>query len=134
MSSIKITNLVKFFTIILLNRGPKHGYKIIKELETYFGKDISASHVYPFLNLLEKNKLIVNRKVEARDKKKYFITSKGRKFTKEILLRFNGIIDSLVVSKVKKCTHCRCEIYRNGYEKKNGNRMLIFCCEACSKH
>src|SRR3989344_852704 len=110
MPDIKITNMIKFCTIILLNKSPKHGYELIKELEANLGKEISASHVYPFLKDLEKNKLIEYKKVEARDKKKYFLTKKGKVFTSELLTRFNDIIDSLVESRVMKCTHCRCEI------------------------
>src|SRR3989344_1511844 len=56
MEEVKVTNLIKFCTVILLNKEPKHGYEIIKELKSQFGKEISASHVYPFLSTLEKNK------------------------------------------------------------------------------
>ena len=71
MEELKITNLVKFYTLLLLNQGPKHGYELIKNLEQLFGKEISAAHVYPFLRKLEKNKLIAHKKVEKREKKKY---------------------------------------------------------------
>jgi|SRR3989344_2823638 len=134
MGTIKITNLIKFFTIILLSKEPKHGYELIKELEMQFGKNISASHVYPFLRLLEKNKLIEHRKIEARDKKKYFMTKKGKDFTNNLLKRFNDIIDSLVESKVRKCANCQCEIYKHGFEKVVKGKKLIFCCESCAKH
>ncbi|MEK6922209.1 MAG: PadR family transcriptional regulator [Nanoarchaeota archaeon] len=134
MNDIKITNIVKFCTIILLHKGPKHGYELIKALEANFGKEISASHVYPFLKALEKNKLIEHKKIEARGKKKYFLTKKGKKFTNDLLTRFNDIIDSLVESRVQKCAHCRCEIYKHGFEKTIRGKKLIFCCESCAKH
>ena len=132
MREIKVNNLIKVYTLILLNKGSKHGYEIIKELENRFGKKISASHVYPFLNLLEKNKLIAHKKVEARDKKKYFMTKKGIQFTNDILIRFNTIIESLITSKVKKCANCECEIYKNGFDKKIDGKKLVFCCKHCA--
>ena len=126
--------MIKFCTIILLNKGPKHGYELIKELEANFGKGISASHIYPFLKDLEKNKLIAHKKVEARDKKKYFLTKKGKEFTNDLFFRFNDIVDSLIKSKIKKCHHCACEIYKNGFEKRIGGEKLVFCCESCAEH
>lgn len=134
MKNIKITNMVKFCIIILLNKGPKHGYELIKELEAYFGKEISASHVYPFLKDLEKNKIIEHKKVEARDKKKYFLTKKGKEFTNDLFFRFNDVIDSLIKSKIKKCHHCACEIYKHGFEKKIKGKLLVFCCASCAEH
>ena len=132
MENVKITNLIKFSTIILLNRGPKHGYEIIKDLKTQFGREISASHVYPFLKLLKKNKLIEHRKIEARDKKKYFVTKIGKGFTKDLMNRFNDIINALIESKIKKCGHCECEIYKGGFEKLIKGKRLTFCCKSCA--
>ena len=134
MEEVKVTNLIKFCTVILLNKEPKHGYEIIKELKSQFGKEISASHVYPFLSTLEKNKIIEHRKVGARDKKQYFMTKKGKIFTNDLLTRFNDIIDALIESKITKCSHCRCEIYKNGFEKSVKGKKLVFCCESCAKH
>ncbi len=37
----KITNLVKFYTILLLSDGPKHGYEIIRHLGEKLGKKAS---------------------------------------------------------------------------------------------
>ena len=134
MAEIKVTNLVKFYMVFLLNKSPKHGYELIKELKKCFGKEISAAHVYPFLKLLEKNRLIGHKKVEAREKKKYFITQKGRVFSKDLLSRFNDILDSMVAAKIKKCYHCNCEIYKNGFEKKVNGKKLTFCCKHCANH
>ena len=58
MAEIKITNMLKFYTLCLLATGPKHGYDLIKELEEKLGRRISASNIYPFLSILSKNKLI----------------------------------------------------------------------------
>lgn len=55
---VKIGSLVKLYTILLLSEEHKHGYDLMKELEEKLGRKISTSQVYPFLNILEKNKLI----------------------------------------------------------------------------
>ena len=133
MEELKVTNLVKFYTLLLLNQGPKHGYELMKNLEQLFGKEISASQVYPFLSKLEKQGLIIHKKIESRDKKKYSITSKGKAFTHELLQRFDTILDSLVESKIKKCAHCECEIYKHGFEKIIKGKKVTFCCEHCAK-
>ena len=35
---VKIGSLVKFYALLLLSEGPKHGYTLMKELENRFGK------------------------------------------------------------------------------------------------
>lgn len=134
MEEIKVTSMIRFCTISLLQRGPKHGYELIKTLKTYFGREISPAHIYPFLSLLEKNKLISCKKIGAREKKQYFMTQKGKKFTKNLLNKFDEMTIALIESKIKKCAHCNCEIYKNGYEKAIKGKKLIFCCQHCAKH
>ena len=51
---IKITNFVRFYTLLLLNESPKHGYSIIKDLSEKMKKRVSAGEIYPFLGSLEK--------------------------------------------------------------------------------
>ncbi len=133
MADLKINSLIKFYTLVLLNKNPKHGYEIIKELESLFGRGISAAHVYPFLNLLEKNKIITHKKIEARDKKKYFITRKGKKFVEDLITRCDNLVESLVTYKVRKCANCDCEIYKNGFEKVVKGKKLVYCCKHCTK-
>lgn len=134
MENIKVGNLIKFYTVVLINKGPKYGYELIKELEHLFGKEISPAHVYPFLKILQRNKLVEVKKTGSRDKKSYFITKKGKEFTNNLLTRFNDIVTALVESKVNKCANCECEIYKNGFEKIVNGKKLIFCCEHCAKH
>lgn len=134
MGDIKVSNLIKFYTVVLLNKGPKYGYELIKELEHLFGKEISPAHVYPFLKTLQKNKLVEVKKTGSRDKKSYYITKKGREFTSNLLIRFNDVIGAFIESKVKKCAHCECEIYKNGFEKVINGKKLTFCCEHCANN
>ena len=71
MNTVKITNLIKFYTLLFLYKHPMHGYELIKQLEICTGKKISASHVYPFLDILKKNKIIELKKEGNREKKEY---------------------------------------------------------------
>ena len=133
MTEIKVNSLIKFYTLVLLNKGPAHGYELLKELEQHFGKHMSAAHVYPFLQLLEKNSLIDHKATEARDKKQYYLTPKGKQFTVEVLNKFNDVLDAYIESTVKVCAHCKCEIYKGGFKKTVKGKNLIFCCPHCAK-
>ncbi len=133
MKEVKVTNLVRFFTMLLLNEGPKHGYEIMKEVEKRLGKKPSSGQIYPFLNQLEKSNYIESKGREERDKKKYYLTKNGRVFANSFLVKFDSIVDTLVKSKLKICPHCKCEIYRGGYVKTSGDKKLTFCCIDCAK-
>ena len=133
MVNIKITSLLKLYTLILLSKKPMHGYEIIKELEKCAIQKISASHVYPFLALLKKNNLIILNNLGNREKKQYALTSEGRKFVNEMLNKFSIMVDAGVRRKVKKCAHCDCQIYEGGYKEKINGKMFNFCCMHCAK-
>ena len=133
MENVKVTNLVKFYTILLLNKGPMHGYELIKELEECMVKRISASHVYPFLKILEKNKLIILKKAGKREKKEYVLTKEGKKFVDNMTSRFSMMVDASVAKKIRKCAHCNCQVYEGGHKEKIKGKMLYFCCVHCAK-
>jgi DNA-binding PadR family transcriptional regulator len=133
MVNVKITNMVKFYTLILLYHGPKHGYELIKELEDKLERKISASNIYPFLNSLKKNKLIEFKKVEERDKKVYHLTSDGRKFAKKIFNRTGDLIEIALRPRLTICAHCGCKVFGGGYSEKINGRELKFCCSHCAK-
>lgn len=130
---IKIGSLVKFYTILLLREEPKHGYDLMKELERKLGKDISTSQVYPFLNTLEKNKIISVEKLGKREKKVYKLTKKGRKFVNTFLERFGDLLHTAIEPKLSTCTHCGCKVYEGGYREKIGKNKLTFCCHHCAR-
>jgi DNA-binding PadR family transcriptional regulator len=132
MVEIKVTNLVKFYVLLLLNEKPKHGYEMIKEVEEKIGKKVSAGEIYPFLKLLRKYGYIESRKTEAREKKVYYLTGKGRGFVKKILERFGDLIDIAIKPRLSVCSHCGCEIYRGGYKGRIKGKELVFCCMHCA--
>ena len=133
MKEVKVTNLVKFYTILLLNKRSMHGYELIKELEDCLVKKISVSHVYPFLKTLKNNKLITLIDSGKREKKEYALTKRGKKFANDMINKFSIMVDSTVQKKVKKCAHCGCKVYEGGYKEKIKGKQLNFCCIHCAK-
>ena len=133
MSEVKVTNIIKFYTILLLYKKPMHGYELIKKLKECAFQNISASHVYPFLKLLKKNKLIALKDSGKREKKQYNLTKDGKKFANEMINRFSVMIDTTIKKKVKKCAHCSCKVYEGGYKTIIKKKQLYFCCVHCAK-
>ncbi|MFH1752240.1 MAG: helix-turn-helix transcriptional regulator [archaeon] len=131
--AVKIASLVKFYSVLLLMEKPKHGYEIMKELEEKIGKKISTSQVYPFLELLEKEKFIRVDKTGARDKIIYVMTKKGKEFTKKMLSRSGDLFFLALKPQVSVCTHCGCKVLEGGYKETVSGKNLIFCCCHCAK-
>ena len=132
MADVKINNMVKLYTLCLLATGPKHGYEIMKELESKLGRSISASNVYPFLEMLTKNKVIEIKKIGNRDKKVYYLTPEGKKFTKQMFSRFGDLISIAIEPRLTVCAHCSCKVYEGGYTERIKGRELKFCCMHCA--
>lgn len=131
MADVKITNMLKFYTLCLLATGPKHGYDLIKELQAKLGRKVSASNVYPFLGSLRKNGLIKFDKVGKRDKKTCHLTPKGKNFTRQMFSKFGDLINAAIAARVTVCP-CGCRIYSGGFEKKISGRTVKFCCSHCA--
>src|SRR3979490_3446839 len=74
---------MKFVCLKLLKDKPRHGYEVMKELEEQLRGcySPSAGTVYPTLQLLEDEGLVISREVEG--KKVYEVTDAGRKFLDE---------------------------------------------------
>lgn len=130
---VKIASLVKFYTILLLKESPKHGYELMKELEKKLECKISTSQVYPFLNILEKNKLINIEEVGGRKKRVYKLTEKGKKFVNSFLQRFGDLLHIAIEPKLTICSHCGCKVYEGGHKEKIKNKEVTFCCHHCAK-
>ena len=129
---IKINNMVKFYTLCLLSAGQKHGYDLMKELEERLERKISSSNIYPFLNALRKNSLIKFDKIGKRDKKTYYLTAEGKRFTKVMFTKFGDLIDIAIAQKITTCP-CGCKIYSGGHTEKIRGRVMKFCCLHCAK-
>ena len=130
--AVKITNLVKFYTLLLLAEKPKHGYDVIRELEQIMQRKISAGQIYPFLKQLKDNKYIDYKEEKEREKKVYFLTKDGKLFVKQMFTKFGDLIHHAISDELTTCAHCNCEIYKGGIKQKVGNKMLDFCCMSCA--
>ena len=132
MKKLKITNLIKLYTLLILLKKEIHGYDLIKELKSITGQHISTSHVYPFLQELKKNKIISVKNTGKRSKKYYKLTKEGKKFINSLLEKCEILTYSLIKSKLEKCAHCNCEIYKGMYKEKIKNKTYTFCCTSCA--
>ena len=130
---VKITNIVKFYTLALLYEKPRHGYEIIKNLSNTLDKGVSAGEIYPFLELLNKNNYVAFRTEKLRGKKTYHLTKEGRNLVKELFSRSGALANALIGSRLEICAHCNCEIYKGGVEERIKGRTLRFCCKYCAK-
>ena len=132
MAEIKVTNLVKFYSICLLFEGPKHGYELIKTIGDRLGKKVSPGQIYPFLSLLEKEGFIVSGKRGERDRLSFSLTTSGKVFCKNMLHKFGGMIELALEPSLSKCAHCGCEVYKGGYNEKINGKETAFCCTFCA--
>lgn len=128
MVVVKVTNLVKFYTLSLLTERPAHGYELIKEVSRRMDARVSTGQVYPFLAKLRKAGYVRISDTGDRDRKEYALTAQGRAFTNQLIARFAEIVHHSIERSVTVCAHCGCEIYR-GAVKRNGKP---FCCSACA--
>jgi PadR family transcriptional regulator PadR len=130
-----VTNLTKFYTLVLLNDGPKHGYEIMDELKKKIGKRPSAGQIYPLLKKLEKNGLIAHEtvKIGEKEKKVYRLTATGKKTCFRIVARFSDLISTILEPRLARCWHCGCKIYEGGYTEEIGGEKLMFCCVHCAE-
>lgn len=131
MANVKVNNMIKFYTLCLLANEPKHGYDLIRELKEKLERKISASNMYPFLDILRKNKLIKFDKVGKRDKKTYYLTQEGKKFTKQMFIKFGDLINLAIEPRITACP-CGCRIYSGGHTKKIRGKSMKFCCQHCA--
>lgn len=132
MAQIKVTSLVKVYALLLLKKRPMHGYELIKELEAYMLREISAAHVYPFLKALQKSRLIALKESGKREKKQYKLTSAGNKFAQGLIDKFAELVELSITHNIKTCAHCHCKIVEGWHKEKIKGKALIFCCSRCA--
>jgi len=132
MAKIKITNLVKFYTVLLLHEKPRHGYELIHCIGEKLEETISPGQMYPFLKKLQKNKLITVKKSGKRDKKVYALTKEGKSFTRKMLEKSGNLIALAVGLKLTTCAHCGCKTYGPGHKEKIKGKKMNFCCKHCA--
>lgn len=127
-------SLTKFYTLVMLNEGSKHGYEIMGELEKRLGKKPSPGQIYPLLQKFEKNGLVRHKVVKTggREKKIYTLTGVGKATAAKMTRRFGEVISIILEPKLTKCAHCGCKVYEGGYKEKIDGKVLMFCCVHCA--
>lgn len=128
MEDINVSHVVRLYTLLLLNSGPKHGYELMKEIEQITGKEPTASHIYPFLKELEEKDIVTAEETGSRGKKVYELTADGQDFVKEQVHSFGEILEAAIAGSIEECAHCDCEIYDGGYEEAG----TVYCCKHCA--
>ncbi len=131
-SGLKVNNLARLSTLLLLLEKPRHGYELFSEVEKRTGSRIGSSQVYPFLKNLCARGLLECKSTGSRGKKKYGMTAAGRELVKKTLSRFAGMLEAALGRKIRQCIHCGCSLYESGHAEKIGGKKLFFCCEHCA--
>ena len=132
MQEIKVTNMAKFYSLMLLCEGPKHGYELIKTTGEKLGKKVSPGQIYPFLAKLEKAGYIKIKEEAEREKKIYKLTPAGKKFCQGMLHKFGSLVELAIEPSLSKCAHCGCEVFKGGHSEKINGREMMFCCVHCA--
>lgn len=129
-----MTNLTKFYIVVLLHEKPRHGYEIIDEIGKRVGKKPSAGQIYPLLKKLQKLGYVKMdvEKIGKKNKKIYKLTKSGKNFSSEIISKFSKIISHAIEKSIESCAHCNCEIYSGGFKQRIHGKMLTFCCKSCA--
>jgi len=133
VAGIKITNMAKFYALLLLYEKPRHGYELIHCIGEKLGEKTGPGQIYPFLKKLQKNGLIVLKKSGKREKKVYALTKEGRAFARGIIERMGNLIDLAVEPKLTVCAHCGCKVYGQFHEESVKGKRLRFCCCPCAE-
>ena len=134
--ALRITTLSRLALLLELGKGARHGYALMKAVEQMTGAPCSPGQIYPFLTVLEKQKLVTRRAAAAgsRDKQPYALTPAGRKFVHGVLGKFGQILQLALAGQVTECAHCSCKIYGKAVWGVGHGVRLPYCCPHCAKH
>jgi len=75
-----ISGLTQMLILLILKKGPQHGYELASRLEPIYGRRLSPGTIYPLLQRMDKKEYIQSRTltVSGRKRKTYVITRMGR--------------------------------------------------------
>lgn len=134
--AIRITTISRLALLLELGKGPAHGYALMKAVERTVGAPCSPAQIYPFLTVLEKQKLVTRKAAAAgsRDKQPYALTPAGKKFVQGVLAKFGQILQLALAGQVTECAHCSCKIYGQAVWGQGRGVKLPYCCAHCARH
>ena len=130
-----LTDFSRFYVLLLLYEGGKHGYEIMSSIEARLGHPVSPSLVYPFLKLLEEHGYVASREsnVGRKTRRVYSLTATGRDFCGRLFRQFTSIVSSAIEPSLQVCAHCGCRVYKDAYFQTVNGRKLAFCCKYCAR-
>ncbi|MDO8553427.1 MAG: PadR family transcriptional regulator [Candidatus Micrarchaeota archaeon] len=90
----KMLQKATLFMLWLINKKEMHGYEIIKTLKKEGGPHPGANRIYPLLNLMLEQKLILQKEKKngQRIRKIYVLTNNGKEMLKNGKKVFTGLI------------------------------------------
>ncbi len=133
MKELRVTNMAKFYMLLMLYEKPISGYELIKEVGQKLQRKISPGQVYPFLAKLQSSGYIKTGTPGAREKKTYSLTTEGKSFVKRMLSHFGELVDIAVEPRLSICAHCGCKVYQGGHREKIKGKDVVFCCVHCAR-
>jgi len=125
--------MAKFYTVLLLGEGPKHGYELMHRVQEKLGERTGPGIIYPLLAKLKRAGYLDVKERGNRDKKKYALNVKGKEFLAGMVARFGSLFEIAIEPKLTVCAHCGCKVYEGGHTEAIGGKKLRFCCCHCAK-
>jgi DNA-binding PadR family transcriptional regulator len=129
-----ICDFSRFYILTILYEGPCHGYDIISKFKKRIGKDVSPSLVYPFLQQLERKRLVKHKlkSVGAKKKKVFELTDRGMELCKGLFKRFSDLVSVAIEPSLEICASCGCKVYGGGHKETIRGKEMAFCCVHCA--
>jgi PadR family transcriptional regulator PadR len=131
-----VSNFARFYILTILYEGPTHGYDIMSKYQERVGKKISPGIVYPFLQKMEEQGYvsIETEMIGEKERKVYYLTEEGERFTNQLFMRFADIVSSALEPSMDVCAHCGCKIYEGAHIEEINGKIMSFCCVHCANH
>ncbi len=75
-----ISGLTQLLVLLILKKGPQHGYELVSMLEPIYGRRLSPGTIYPLLQRMKTKEYIQSKTtiVSGRKRKTYVVTRLGR--------------------------------------------------------
>lgn len=129
-----LTDFSRFYILLLLFEGQKHGYQLMSSIEERLGQSVSPSLVYPFLRLLEAQGLVKfeSRSVGQKTRKVYSLTGSGRALCNKLFKQFTNIVSTAIEPSMMVCAHCSCRVYKDAHYEVIDGKKTAFCCKYCA--
>ena len=130
-----ISDFSRFFILTILFEGPIHGYSILNQFKKRVKKEVSPSLVYPFLQQLEENGIVIHtqKPVGEKERKIFELTEEGRELCTGLFKRFTELFAIAIEPSMYVCAHCGCKVHEGAYREVISGKEITFCCMYCAR-